>query len=70
MNTYTVFVCDADQVRTVFITSVEAESIPAARRIALTECADAWGMHSTDELHVLGVADGDVQILEWTDVAE
>ena len=72
MNTFTVFIREADGTGTTFITSVEAETIEEAKEQALDECAESWGSGDEpwdrDDLHVLGVAEGDVEILEWDDL--
>jgi hypothetical protein len=71
MKTFTVFIREADGTGTTFITSVEAETIEDAKEQALDECSESWGSSGEnwdrDDLHVLGVAEGDIRILEWDD---
>jgi hypothetical protein len=66
MNTFTVFVRESDNTGTTYITCVDAESIDAAKSAALAECAEAWD-YELYSLRVTGVAEGDVNILEWDD---
>lgn len=68
-RTFTVFCRDADDTGTTFITSVGADNIEAAKAAALKECADAWGQN-IDSIRVVGVAAGDVEILEWDDMED
>lgn len=66
MTTYTVFCCSPDGKGTVWIASLEATSVDAARRKGRKRCAEDWSC-SIDDVHVLGVAAGDVNILYWSD---
>lgn len=66
MNTYTVFIREANGTGTTYITSGTADDIEAAKRAALLDCAEQWDMRPED-LRVLGVAAGIVRILEWHD---
>jgi len=66
MPMFTVFCRDADDTGTTFITSVEADNIDQAKKDALEECASAWEQDVTS-IRVVGVAEGDVNILEWDD---
>ena len=67
MNIYTVFCQDADGKGTIGIESVEAVSVEEAKEHGRKIFADSW---NTDEkyIHVLGVAEGSVKILEWEDL--
>lgn len=71
MQTYTVFVTEADGRGTTYITSVEADSVDQAKEMALQECSKEWGSggenYDRDDLRILGVAEGDVNIVEWSD---
>lgn len=69
MQTYTVFCQEADGSGTTWIEAVEAENLDAAMATGLERCAEAWDM-DFDEVRVLGVAKGDVEILTWEDVYE
>lgn len=67
MNTYTVFCQEADGHGTIWISAIVAESYPDAMDIAQHQCADDWNMDEAD-IHVLGVAEGDIKILHWVDL--
>lgn len=71
MQKFTVFIREADGTGTTFITSVEAETIEAAKDQALDECCEAWGSNGDpwdrNNLHILGIAEGDIHIIEWDD---
>jgi hypothetical protein len=68
MKTYTVFIQEAETPTTTFITAVEAPDQEVAANLALTECIEAWGdSYTRADLHILGIAAGDVEILEWED---
>lgn len=66
MNRYTVFCMESDRTGTTYITAIDAEGPQAAKREALAECAREWDMDA-DQIDVIGLAAGDVQILEWDD---
>ncbi len=72
LKTYSVFIREANDTGTTFITSVEAADVEEAKELALTECSECWGTREEpwdrDDLRVLGVAEGDVQIIEWDDL--
>ena len=68
MKKYTVFIREADNTGTTFISSAEAETREEAVAAVLAECRDCWEWDEEDELHVLGVAAGDIEILEWDDL--
>ena len=64
---YTVFTVSASGDHpTTHITSHTATDIEQAKRLAIKETADDWDCKKSD-VHVLGVAAGDIEILEWTD---
>jgi hypothetical protein len=67
MKTYTVFIRQSDGRGTTFITSVEATNTGHASSLACAECAGCWKADLAD-LHVLGIAAGNVDILEWEDL--
>ena len=69
MAKFTIFCRDASNTGTTYITAVDAPDIEAAKRLGLEECAEEWGQE-VDEIRVLGVAEGDVTILEWDDEFE
>jgi hypothetical protein len=67
---YTVWIAQSNGEGTTFVTCVESDSSHGAKRIALCECSDAWGDegdYPIDSLRVVGVAEGDVEIVEWND---
>ena len=69
MNIYTVFCCHTDSPGEVWIEAIKAESALLAKVIAVERCArDREGFE--DDIHVLGVAAGIVEILEWNDLTK
>lgn len=44
-----------------------AETLEEAMRLGREKCAEAWGREDIEEIHVMGVAEGDVNILYWED---
>ena len=66
MPVFTVFCRNANDTGTTFITSTDADDIEQAKQNALEECAEAWDQDETT-IRVVGVAEGDVTILEWDD---
>lgn len=67
--TWTVFIRDMDSDNpTTYITSVQAATVDEARALASAECSEDWDHTEDDELHILGVAKGEIgQIVEWED---
>lgn len=68
MNKYTVWVTDGTIGSTAWVGCVEAVDVMSAKEVAKYECCDDWGLPSTDAddaLMVIGVAEGDVKIIEW-----
>lgn len=63
---YTVFCREASGEGTIYISSDSGTSAKDAARKVLAECAQAWGMDASD-IEVIGIAEGDVNILEWSD---
>lgn len=72
LKTWTVFVQEADGTGTIHIQSYRAHSIEEARAKALARVAEDWGGaecgFTPDTLHILGIAEGNVKIVEWTDI--
>lgn len=65
---YTLWVMETSRVGTCYVTSVEAVDIEAAKSAAIEECVDNWGdAYTAADVFVLGVAEGDVRLLEWND---
>lgn len=65
---FTVWVTDANEHGTHFVQAFQAVDIETAKAEAIAECADCWGYDPAD-LHILGVADGNVHLLEWDEGA-
>lgn len=68
LNSFTVFCRASDDRGTTYITCVEAADIESGKQLALEECALNWGQTNTDDIRILGVAEGDVNILDWDDL--
>jgi hypothetical protein len=70
VNTFTFFIVSERSARdytpTTYITSVSGSSEADCRARALAECASSWDTPASS-LEILGVAQGDVDILEWND---
>lgn len=68
-QTYTVFVFvrEGDNSGTTFISSATAATQEDAVSAVVEECRECWDGY-LGELHVLGVAAGDVEILDWDDL--
>lgn len=68
MKTFTAFCQQANgEGCTTWIESVQARTVEAATNKARRTCAKAWDC-SPKDVHVLGIAAGDVEILSWTDI--
>lgn len=71
---FTVFVRQADGRGTTYITSVIAASVEEAKALAKEECSQEWSVNGSpwaiEDLIVLGVARGDVEIVEWEDTED
>lgn len=69
---YSVFVREADYTGTTHVSSHDAESIEAAKAAAIAEVLKDWNdaaepYYTEEDLVVIGVIAGDVEILEWDD---
>ena len=64
---FTAFCQEESGQGTIWIEAVEAEDLESAIKVAQQECAEAWE-YDPDDVHVLGVAEGDVKILHWEDL--
>ena len=75
MQTYTAFCQQVDGGGTIWIDTVEVASmgedamIDAAKLAARTACAGDWEW-DFDNVHCLGLAKGDVQIVTWEDIGD
>lgn len=71
---FTVFIRQADGRGTTYITSVIASSVEEAKTLAKEECSQEWSVNGSpwaiEDLIVLGVARGDVEIVEWEDTED
>jgi hypothetical protein len=74
-NTFTVFCQQADQLGTIHIDTVEATDLDTAIQVGREQYLADWngGAREPDapfkleDIHCLGVAEGDVRILHWQD---
>lgn len=69
MNTYTAFCQQASGKGTVWIDTVGAANQDEALEVARAGCAHDWNCEP-DDIHVLGLAEGDINILMWDDIDE
>jgi len=78
VRTFTVFCQQADQLGTIHIDSVEAADLESAILAGREQCLADWNGETSganapftlDDIHCLGVAEGDVNILHWQDQEE
>lgn len=70
MNTYTAFCQQANGRGTIWIEKVEAATTEEAIEVARQSCADAWEYDDVEDVHCLGLATGDIQIVHWEDQCE
>jgi hypothetical protein len=74
-NTFTVFCQQADQLGTIHIDIVEATDLDTAIQAGREQCLADWNGGASEpeapfkleDIHCLGVAEGDVCILHWQD---
>ena len=64
---YTAFCQNANGKGTIWINPVEADSVEEAISEAQAACANDWG-DALEDVHVLGIASGDVKIEHWEDL--
>lgn len=65
---FTVWVRQANREGTTYATCVKARSQIAAEAKAKRECSANWGdNYPPDSLEIVGVAEGNVKILDWND---
>lgn len=72
-NTYTIFCQHKDRQGTIHIDTVQAPDLDAAILAGRENCLSDWGGGATitlEDIHCLGVAEGDVNILHWEDQYE
>lgn len=68
MDSFTVFVTEANGRGTVHISAHAARSPEGAAKAGLKQTAADWGCRGTRDLRVLGIAKGDIEIIEWNDL--
>lgn len=67
MNTYTAFCQQANGKGTIWVNNIDANNLEDAIELAINECALDRGDLPTN-VHCLGIAEGDVNILYWEDI--
>lgn len=69
VQTFTAFCQEADGTGTIWIQQVKAETIADATAAARRDCAENWGF-DVDQVHCLGLAQGDCRIVHWQDLCD
>ena len=78
-STFTFWVQQSDGTGTIYIGSLEAPDLEAAKTAAVLEVCEEWNStqldgdppaYTPDNIHLLGIAAGDVEILHWQDICE
>ena len=64
-SVFTVWVQHSNGFGTTWIGAVKADTPAAARTAAIHQCAAAWGRANPENLQVIGIAEGNVAILDW-----
>lgn len=64
---FTVWCRQANDTGTTWIQSVEARDAEHAAKVGLRQCSLDWGMPE-EPISVIGVAEGNVKIVEWNDL--
>ena len=67
MPEYTVFCIEKSRQGTTWIVAIKADNPDQAWRLGREQCAADWSFKDPSDIHVLGVAEGNIQILEWHD---
>lgn len=67
MNTYTAFCQAVTGKGTIWICAIKAEDVDKASTLAQLTCSVDWSCEP-ENVHVLGIAAGDVDILLWNDL--
>jgi hypothetical protein len=78
LTTFTVFCQQADQLGTIHIDSVEAVDLESAIQAGREQCRADWNggtigpiaPFTLEDIHCLGVVEGDVRILHWEDQSD
>ena len=75
LTTFTVFCQQVDQLGTIHIDSVQSADLESAIQAGREQCLADWNgcasgedaPFTLEDIHCLGVAQGDVRILHWQD---
>ena len=67
MPEYTVFCIEKSRQGTTWIAAVKADNPEQAAHAGREQCAADWDFEDSEDIHVLGVAKGKVNLLEWND---
>jgi len=67
MSSYTGFCQEVNGLGTIWIQSFDAKDREDAAEVAQKLCAEAWDC-GEDDVHVLGIARGNVDIIYWEDI--
>lgn len=72
MTKYTVWICEADGSGTTHVSSHDAKDPQDAAEQAIAETLTDWDWtdEQEEELHVLGIAKGDIELIEWNDISD
>ena len=70
LKKYVVWVTHADGRGTAHVSSHRARSPENAARQALSETHYDWNLWPRSDLRVLGIAEGEVNLIEWNDLDE
>lgn len=75
VRTFTVFCQQADQLGSIHIDSVEAVDLESAILAGREQCLSDWNsgenaLLTLEDIHCLGVAEGNLTILHWQDQAD
>jgi hypothetical protein len=66
---FTVFIKDLVSDGTTWIGHIDTTDVEKAKSEAMRQCAADWDRgEDFDNIDILGVAEGDIRILEWNDL--
>ncbi len=75
LPTFTFWCQEASGEGTIYIGVLQAADVEAAKIAGVQECCDEWDSgpegqptYTPEDIHLLGIAAGDVEILEWNDL--
>jgi hypothetical protein len=66
-RTFTAWCCQAGGGGTIHISSFEATDLDHAIQTGMQTCMEDWQEENPANIHLLGIAQGDVEILYWKD---